>query len=361
MRLGIGLVCILSLIAASDVLRWTDLPPGTAALLRQSGLHDASFSEWQTDRARRTASRLAEGSAEHITYYLLQTRELGGDDPLQPGMEARKYVQSLPAPERFLRGEAGGGTFSATVRERMRLFWESPVRSERHRVLRGMAERLGWQRERVVETAFRFLTLQAAGEDANALYQKRGLSADPFRPGMRAVEIGLQWLHAKERDSWKNVLLAGPGAELGSRFGVDDRASVVPPQPGALRKLIGTASLDCVDIRPEVAAALVGGPCTASTLDLAAGPLPAKRYDLAVATNILVYLDDLELGVALANLARSLRPGGCLLHNDDRFAARLFGEAAGIPVVHFAAVRLGERNGREQIDRVVVHCWPRPE
>jgi SAM-dependent methyltransferase len=84
--------------------------------------------------------------------------------------------------------------------------------------------------------------------------------------------------------------------------------------------------------------------------------LPAGRYDLAVATNLLVYLNDQELALALGNLAQALRPGGCLLHNDPRFAARLFGEAAGIPVVHFESVRLGTRAGREQLDRVVVHC-----
>ena len=57
-------------------------------------------------------------------------------------------------------------------------------------------------------------------------------------------------------------------------------------------------------------------------------------------------------------VADALRPGGCLLHNDPRFAARLFGEAAGMPVVHFEAVALGRRGGREQMDRVVVHCRP---
>ena len=79
---------------------------------------------------------------------------------------------------------------------------------------------------------------------------------------------------------------------------------------------------------------------------------------MEVATNILLYLDDVELALALANFAQALRPGGCLLHNDSRFAARLFGEAAGIPVTYFQAVQLGTRGGREQVDRIVVHCKP---
>ena len=47
---------------------------------------------------------------------------------------------------------------------------------------------------------------------------------------------------------------------------------------------------DCVDIREEVAESLAGAPCRASTGDLVVDQSPAGRYDLAVATNLLVYL-----------------------------------------------------------------------
>jgi len=152
--------------------------------------------------------------------------------------------------------------------------------------------------------------------------------------------------------------LAGPGAELGSRFGVEDGKPVRSPQPEALLALLGErpAVYDCVDIRAEVAATLAGGPCRASTLDVAAERLEADRYELAVATNLLVYLDEVELAVAFANFGRALRAGGCLLHNDGRFAVRVYGEMAGMPVVHFEAIRLGVGRGREQVDRIVVHC-----
>jgi SAM-dependent methyltransferase len=48
-------------------------------------------------------------------------------------------------------------------------------------------------------------------------------------------------------------------------------------------------------------------------LDLAAD----DRFDLIVATNVLVYYDVFDQCLALANIARMLRPGGLLLSNTD--------------------------------------------
>jgi hypothetical protein len=42
---------------------------------------------------------------------------------------------------------------------------------------------------------------------------------------------------------------------------------------------------------------------------------PAERYDLIVATNVLVYYDAFEQALALANIASMLRPGGLFLTN----------------------------------------------
>ena len=42
----------------------------------------------------------------------------------------------------------------------------------------------------------------------------------------------------------------------------------------------------------------------------------ADRFDLIVATNVLVYYDVFEQSLALANLAAMLRPGGVLLSNN---------------------------------------------
>lgn len=355
MSLRVLLILAVSLALPADPLPWSVLSGELARLLNETGLAASGYAEWQQRHRQASQIRLAEGAAEHIAYYLLQTTELVADSVLDPAREARRYFDSLPPEQRqtFLEGKAVGAPFSPAVRRRIDAFWNIAPRTERHRLLRGMATRLGWEPERIVVVAFRFLLRLPSSGDVDALYQRRGLSADPYPPSMKAIAIGLA---KTARPS--AVLLAGPGAELGSRFGVDDRVPVRSPQPAALLELLPAKPVvfDCVDIRPEVAESLVGAPCRPSTGDLVVDRLPAAQYDLAVATNLLVYLNDQELALALGNLAQSLRPGGCLLHNDARFAARLFGEAAGIPVIHFESVRLGTRNGREQLDRVVVHC-----
>ena len=49
-------------------------------------------------------------------------------------------------------------------------------------------------------------------------------------------------------------------------------------------------------------------------------PLGAdERFDLIVATNILVYYDVFEQSLALANVAKMLRPGGFFLTNNGIF------------------------------------------
>jgi SAM-dependent methyltransferase len=335
---------------------WFELPPEVQRIFERGGLGEASFADWQAKRAAEMQSRLDAGTAEHIAYFLLQSRELTDDPGLNPAREARVYLDALPTERRpaFLAGQASGGTFRDPIRRRIEAFWKAEVVSERHRVLRGMAERLGWQPERIVENAFRFLARRAEVEDADGIYQRRGLSTDPYPASMRAVERGLSKMNGKR----EAVLLVGPGAELGSRFGVDDALPVASPQPATLLAMLPgkPVRFDCVDVRREVVASLVGGPCRGKLQDVVREALPAGVYDVAVATNVLVYLSDEELGVAISNIARSLRPGGCLLHNDARFAARLFGEAAGIPVVHFEVVALGKAGGRDQIDRAVVQC-----
>lgn len=346
----------------AEPLQWNELPASTRALIAQAGITESAFPLWLSKHNKASESRLAEGAAEHIAYFLLQSAALTDEPPLDPGKEARRYLDSLPASQRaaFLAGSEPATAIGEPVRQRMDAFWKLSPSSERHRVLAGMAKGLGWPPEKVMLTAFRFLMRRSSEDDADALYQSRGLSADPYPPSMHSVERGLQWLRANRPGRAESVLLAGPGAELGSRFGVDDSKPILSSQPSALVALLARrpANFRCIDIRPEVVASLQNGPCQASRLDLAAEQIPGGPYDLAVATNVLVYLDDIELALALANFAKALRSGGCLLHNDSRFAARLFGDAAGIPAVHFETVRLGTRGAREQFDRSVVHCKP---
>ena len=73
-----------------------------------------------------------------------------------------------------------------------------------------------------------------------------------------------------------------------------------------------------VRVRPEVVRSI-----TAEDVNVVlqrVEPLPAlERYDVIVATNILVYYDVFEQSLAMANIARMLKPGGVLLTNSPVF------------------------------------------
>ena len=68
-----------------------------------------------------------------------------------------------------------------------------------------------------------------------------------------------------------------------------------------------------VRIRPSVARAL-----QAERLDIVTERLGGQPFDLVIATNIFPYFDDVELMLALSNIAAMLAPGGVFLHNEAR-------------------------------------------
>ena len=94
------------------------------------------------------------------------------------------------------------------------------------------------------------------------------------------------------------------------RFGASVGGAVpvsVPPGLGLLR-------LRALAVRPAVATRISARDVniTAQTLPLAA----AERFDLIIGTNIFLYYDRLEQGLAMASVAAMLRPGGLLLSNN---------------------------------------------
>jgi hypothetical protein len=59
--------------------------------------------------------------------------------------------------------------------------------------------------------------------------------------------------------------------------------------------------------------------------------LDAPAFDLIVATNILPYFDDVELMLAMSNIAGMLGPGGVFLHNEARPVLGEITDALGLP------------------------------
>ena len=96
-------------------------------------------------------------------------------------------------------------------------------------------------------------------------------------------------------------------AECGNAIGVAGEAVVVPPSAGRV-------DVRAVRIRPEIVASI-----TPQDLDIVVqrfAPLPdGERFDLIVATNVLVYYGGFEQALALANVSAMLRPGGMFLTN----------------------------------------------
>ena len=59
--------------------------------------------------------------------------------------------------------------------------------------------------------------------------------------------------------------------------------------------------------------------------------LHGPAFDLVIATNILPYFDDVELTLALGNIASMLTPGGAFLHNEPRPLVGEVTSAIGLP------------------------------
>jgi len=85
-----------------------------------------------------------------------------------------------------------------------------------------------------------------------------------------------------------------------------------------------------------------------------------ERYDLIVITNVLPYLSDADLLLAITNIVRMLAPGGVLLHNEPR---PLLGEAMhalGLPLLHSRTAVIATVDGAKTplYDAVWVHRQP---
>jgi SAM-dependent methyltransferase len=95
---------------------------------------------------------------------------------------------------------------------------------------------------------------------------------------------------------------------FGDRIGKDTKAAAPPPEAGRL-------AVRAVVVAPRVVLSVV--PRDLNVVVQRLEPLPAaEQFDLVLATNILLYYDVFEQSLAVANVAKMLRPGGLFLTND---------------------------------------------
>ncbi len=104
----------------------------------------------------------------------------------------------------------------------------------------------------------------------------------------------------------------------------------------------------------------VGAPAAralrAETLDVVTERLTGPPFDLVIATNILPYFDDVELMLAMSNIAAMLAPDGVFLHNEPRPALGGITSALGLPAGQSRrAVIATVRGAPPLVDSVFVH------
>lgn len=101
----------------------------------------------------------------------------------------------------------------------------------------------------------------------------------------------------------------------------------------------------------------VSGAIDATVVDIARERLAIEPFDLIVATNVLLYLDDVPLTLALASIASMLAPAGVLIHNEARPLVAAVTSEQNLPVAHARTAEIASVRGAAAplYDSVYVH------
>lgn len=258
----------------------------------------------------------------------------------------------------------------------------------------------------------------AKGAAGASLYQNRGYSSDTRIESSFALSMGLGVL--KELDDGFHVrraLIVGPGLDFAPRTDLIDFYPPQSYQPFALADALLASGLatsaelriDCVDINDRVLdfirefprrrerrlillrgwdspeydeyfrkegrqigteRAIAGGKSllvakpiadliAAEKLNVITERLdPSQRYDLIVATNVLVYFNDLELLLALSNIRSMLGEGGYLIHNELRPKVEEFSRLLEFGPLQARTLRLAGEGSHALFDSFVIHRRP---
>jgi hypothetical protein len=324
---------------SESTIRFQDIPPAAIAIAPELGLTQDTWEDALAEQQRELAVRIEQGSAEHITYYVLQSTSFTRRLPIDPIRMAASHPSHAPT-EVLARFD--------DFRK------EADAPDERNRIIRSLWQQLEdrWSPERCFRHTMDFLSARrnADRHAVDRLYQERGLAVDTL-PVQTAVLERVFGTVEKTLDS-KPMLLIGPGLDLTRRENFKDN---LPLKSYQADWLASRGPTECMDARPEVVEFLKSRGQCAFLGDVTRSTRGRLRYGAAFATNVLLYLSDRLLFLAFAVIAAALRPGGYLVHNDQRFAAKVFGESFGLPVIKFEAISLGTRARVEQMDRAVIH------
>lgn len=389
------------MILLAAALTFTALPQSVQHVLTAAGIGEKAFPSYIGKIESETAERERLGENDHLVFFMLQSRAFTKLPPIEPALSAKAYAAQRAIPHDAI--------------QRMRAFLTSNATGERMEYARlllpakGAADFLEAQYRRVMESLFR-----KEFEHAADFYQTRGHSTDTNVSANFAVWNALRILHSiRPNLSIERALVIGPGLDYAPRTGFDERFPPQSYQPFALADAIrglglGSApQIDCLDINarvlrffsefgrrpnpqlhlwtepgvPEYEAYFrqLGhsiGRATESQLtktidvrpeavtavkayagNIVTTPLESK-YTLIVATNVLVYYNDLQLLLSLANMSGGLQPGGVLIINELRPVLDRFCPMAGLTALQARTLKIAEGKTGPLFDSFAIYEKP---
>ena len=363
------------------------------------------FAQYQRENADSAAERLLRGEQEHLAYYVLQARAFTKKPPIPPAAASKDFIDHE-------------GVASPAVRARMRDFLkELPNKSKDPRLQMWQRTLTPEQRtlaylDQCHAEAMRFVHAREVTRE-RGLYRRRGFSLDGGVEAGYTTWTGLGVVRdVKKGERFPRALVIGPGLDFSSRVEFREDLPVQSVQPYLVLDALlslgladpGGVRVDCVDINQRVVGAIdeftrreparlvlrttsgdeearrwwesAGrqlGPSIrgtrAKSIEVKPQLLKSVRavrmdlltervdgqYDVIVATNLLLYFDNRQLGLALANLASMLRPGGVLIHNEARPEVEFLANLAGLPVLQARTIEIRARAASPLFDFVVIH------
>jgi hypothetical protein len=354
MRLGLAIFCAAAVSSAAGIRKpaWIEMPDPARAIAAQLGINASNFTKTLDYIDRRTAARLREGDWDDLIYYMLQSRSFTGAEPIEPARSAIEFAPSDRMPD-IVKTRMDAFLVAMKTPSNDRQKYLSKLLPSPVTIAEQYARAMKFLQEKEVSCREQHSPQACIAE----LYPSRGLSTDTSLQAFRSVEAAAQWIR-KNRPVFhaRRVLILGPGLDFAPRTGLHDDAPPVVYQPGQVRQLLQPDQVGCVDVNPLVIS-YAKGVCNSSyQMNIATGiPEPSPHWDLIIATNVLLYLEDAELLLAINNVRHMLNPGGIFLHNDARFQVNLFGRVCGLPAIQFGDIVLDSDRKPPLTDRYVLH------
>ena len=80
-----------------------------------------------------------------------------------------------------------------------------------------------------------------------------------------------------------------------------------------------------------------------------------KKFDLVLVTNVFPYFNDVELSLALTNIAAMTKPGGYWLHNESRNLLNHIALLLEVPSLQSRTVLIAGNQKNSLFDGVAIH------